>query len=105
MPNASQQCWSFAAPISRPAHFIEHSAAGRWGVRVSGLRARYPGAFEDALHLPELSVRAGELVALQGVSGAGKTTALRVLAGLPAQLTGVGQTRRWLWQSGLVRVG
>jgi ATP-binding cassette subfamily C protein CydCD len=61
-------------------------AAGRWGVRVTGLRARYPGAFEDALRLPELSVRAGELVALKGLSGAGKTTALRVLAGLhPAE--------------------
>jgi ATP-binding cassette subfamily C protein CydCD len=61
-------------------------AAGRWGVRVAGLRARYPGAFEDALHLPGLSVRAGELVALKGLSGAGKTTALRVLAGLhPAE--------------------
>jgi ABC-type transport system involved in cytochrome bd biosynthesis fused ATPase/permease subunit len=61
-------------------------AAGRWGVRVTGLRARYPGAFEDALRLPELSVRAGELVALKGLSGAGKTTVLRVLAGLhPAE--------------------
>ncbi|MEU4620809.1 thiol reductant ABC exporter subunit CydC [Actinoplanes sp. NPDC023801] len=61
-------------------------AAGRWGVRVTGLRARYPGAVEDALRLPGLSVRAGELVALKGPSGAGKTTALRVLAGLhPAE--------------------
>jgi ATP-binding cassette subfamily C protein CydCD len=61
-------------------------ASGRWGVRAAGLRARYPGAFEDALHLPELTVRAGELVALRGMSGAGKTTALRVLAGLhPAE--------------------
>ncbi|WP_433795603.1 thiol reductant ABC exporter subunit CydC [Actinoplanes sp. CA-252034] len=62
------------------------AASGRWGVRVSGLRARYPGASDDALDLPELTVRAGEIVALRGVSGAGKTTALRVLAGLhPAE--------------------
>ncbi|MEU4164978.1 thiol reductant ABC exporter subunit CydC [Actinoplanes sp. NPDC026670] len=62
------------------------AASGRWGVRAAGVRARYPGAFEDALDLPELTVRAGELVALRGVSGAGKTTALRVLAGLhPAE--------------------
>ncbi|GIE36452.1 ABC transporter [Actinoplanes italicus] len=61
-------------------------AAGRWGVRATGLRARYPGAFEDALWLPGLTVRAGELVGLKGPSGAGKTTALRVLAGLhPAE--------------------
>nr|WP_093616020.1 ATP-binding cassette domain-containing protein [Actinoplanes philippinensis] len=62
------------------------AASGRWGVRASGLRARYPGAFDDALDLPELRVRAGEFVALRGRSGAGKTTALRVLAGLhPAE--------------------
>ncbi|GGN44691.1 ATP-binding cassette subfamily C protein CydCD [Actinoplanes campanulatus] len=59
---------------------------GRWGVRAAGLRARYPGSLTDALHLPELFVHAGELVALRGPSGAGKTTALRVLAGLhPAE--------------------
>ncbi|MEV0901118.1 ATP-binding cassette domain-containing protein [Actinoplanes sp. NPDC049802] len=60
--------------------------AGRWGVRAAGVRARYPGSFLDALRLPELVVHAGELVALRGPSGAGKTTALRVLAGLhPAE--------------------
>ncbi|WP_308285473.1 ATP-binding cassette domain-containing protein [Actinoplanes hulinensis] len=62
------------------------SDTGRWGVRAAGLRARYPGSLTDALHLPELFVHAGELVALRGPSGAGKTTALRVLAGLhPAE--------------------
>ncbi|WP_239141706.1 ABC transporter transmembrane domain-containing protein, partial [Actinoplanes campanulatus] len=62
------------------------SDTGRWGVRATGLRARYPGSLTDALHLPELFVHAGELVALRGPSGAGKTTALRVLAGLhPAE--------------------
>lgn len=70
-------------------------AAGRWGVRVTGLRARYPGAAVDALRLDELGVRAGELVALRGRSGAGKTTALRVLAGLQSAEAGavaVGRT-------------
>ncbi|MEV6304814.1 thiol reductant ABC exporter subunit CydC [Actinoplanes sp. NPDC051861] len=61
-------------------------AAGRWGVRVAGLRARYPGGRGPAVTLDELDVRGGEIVALRGVSGAGKTTALRVLAGLhPAE--------------------
>ncbi|GAA4602560.1 ATP-binding cassette subfamily C protein CydCD [Actinoplanes octamycinicus] len=55
---------------------------GRWGVLATGLRAGYPGAVGDAVHLDELAVRAGELVALRGPSGAGKSTALRVLAGL-----------------------
>ncbi|GIF07838.1 thiol reductant ABC exporter subunit CydC [Actinoplanes siamensis] len=62
--------------------------AARWGVLVSGLRASYPGASRGALWLPELSVRAGELVALRGPSGAGKSTALRVLAGLHPADTG-----------------
>jgi ATP-binding cassette subfamily C protein CydCD len=53
---------------------------------VAGLRAAYPGAGGDALWLDELTVRAGEIVALRGPSGAGKSTALRVLAGLhPAE--------------------
>jgi ATP-binding cassette subfamily C protein CydCD len=52
------------------------------GVTACGLVVRHPGATVDALELPELSVRAGEIVALRGASGAGKTTALRVLAGL-----------------------
>ncbi|MFC7532874.1 thiol reductant ABC exporter subunit CydC [Actinoplanes sp. GCM10030250] len=61
-------------------------AAGRWGVRVTGLRARYPGGRGCAVSLDELGVRGGEMVALRGPSGAGKTTALRVLAGLhPAE--------------------
>ncbi|GIE95057.1 thiol reductant ABC exporter subunit CydC [Paractinoplanes rishiriensis] len=60
----------FAAPVEGP------------GVVVAGLRARYPEATTDALALPALTVRPGEIVALRGPSGAGKTTALRVLSGL-----------------------
>ncbi|WP_433825028.1 thiol reductant ABC exporter subunit CydC [Actinoplanes sp. CA-015351] len=63
-------------------------SSGRWGVRVSALRARYPGSVTDAVFLPELTVRAGEAVALRGPSGAGKTTVLRVLAGLHPAETG-----------------
>ncbi|KUL40224.1 hypothetical protein ADL15_07610 [Actinoplanes awajinensis subsp. mycoplanecinus] len=60
--------------------------AARWGVLAAGVRAAYPGTSGDALWLPELAVRAGELVALRGPSGAGKSTALRVFAGLhPAE--------------------
>ncbi|MFG1994834.1 thiol reductant ABC exporter subunit CydC [Actinoplanes sp. NPDC048988] len=59
------------------------------GVGAFGLRVRYPGATRDALTLDELTVRAGEIVALRGPSGAGKTTALRVLAGLQTPHAGV----------------
>ncbi|WP_285691678.1 thiol reductant ABC exporter subunit CydC [Actinoplanes sp. NBRC 103695] len=54
------------------------------GVWAAGLRVRHPGMRRDALRLEELVVRPGEIVALRGFSGAGKTTALRVLAGLQA---------------------
>jgi len=71
-----------AAPVDRP----RSDRAASIGIAVAGLRARYPGATADALVLPDLTVRGGEVVALRGPSGAGKTTALRVLAGLhPAE--------------------
>ncbi len=59
------------------------------GVVVSGLRARYPQATRDAVVLDDLVVRPGEIVALSGPSGAGKTTALRVLAGLQEASAGL----------------
>ena len=55
---------------------------GDAGLAAAGLRARHPRSTRDALALDALVVRAGEIVALRGPSGAGKTTALRVLAGL-----------------------
>ncbi|WP_308121337.1 thiol reductant ABC exporter subunit CydC [Paractinoplanes bogorensis] len=69
-------------PPTSPAAITPASPDGRTGVVALGLRARYPGANVDALELDELVVRPGEIVALSGPSGAGKTTALRVLAGL-----------------------
>jgi iron complex transport system ATP-binding protein len=48
-------------------------------IEARALRAGYPG--HDVLHGVDLSVRAGELVALIGPNGAGKTTLLRALAG------------------------
>jgi ATP-binding cassette subfamily C protein CydCD len=72
---------SAAVPVTR-----DDDAAP--GVTACGLVVRHPGATVDALDLPGLSVRAGEIVALRGASGAGKTTALRVLAGLQPLRTG-----------------
>ncbi len=61
---------------------------GEPSVMAAGLRVRHAGAGMDALHLPALRVRAGEFVALRGPSGAGKTTALRVLAGMHSPSAG-----------------
>jgi ATP-binding cassette subfamily C protein CydCD len=63
-------------------------AAGRPALSATPLRVRHPGAAADALELAGLAVRDRELVALRGPSGAGKTTALRVLAGLQPATTG-----------------
>ncbi|UWP87017.1 thiol reductant ABC exporter subunit CydD [Dactylosporangium fulvum] len=64
------------APAERPA------------VAAAGVRVRHTGAVVDALHLDTLTVHSGDFVALRGPSGAGKTTALRVLAGLQPVLAG-----------------
>ncbi|BFU44473.1 thiol reductant ABC exporter subunit CydC [Krasilnikovia sp. MM14-A1004] len=65
-----------------PARSGAGGEGGRPGIGATNIRVRHPGATGDALVLPGLAVAAGEFVALRGASGAGKTTALRVLAGL-----------------------
>ncbi|MEU8616013.1 ABC transporter transmembrane domain-containing protein, partial [Actinoplanes sp. NPDC048791] len=71
------------------AHDGRFGAGGeRPAVYAARLRVRHPGSTVDALGLDALAVREGELVALRGPSGAGKTTALRVLAGLQPAVTG-----------------
>jgi len=49
-------------------------------VRFEGVRFRYPTATGDALAGVDLSVRAGERVALVGETGAGKSTLVKLLA-------------------------
>jgi len=51
----------------------------------------YPqgGAVKTVLHDFDLAVRSGELVSLLGASGAGKSSLLRVLAGLKQALSGL----------------
>ncbi|GID31403.1 thiol reductant ABC exporter subunit CydC [Paractinoplanes brasiliensis] len=78
-----------AADSSCPGGHAVTASVGGGGVVALGLRARYPGAIRDAAVLDELVVSPGEIVALSGPSGAGKTTALRVLAGLHDAAAGV----------------
>ena len=49
---------------------------------ATGLGVRYPGAAVDALADADLSLGAGELVAVVGPNGGGKTTLVRALLGL-----------------------
>jgi ATP-binding cassette subfamily C protein CydCD len=61
---------------------------------VGGLVVRFPGRRAAATARVDLTVRAGEIVALTGASGAGKSTVLGALAGvLPAEATVDGEVR------------
>ncbi|MDE3128756.1 MAG: ATP-binding cassette domain-containing protein, partial [Gemmatimonadota bacterium] len=50
------------------------------GLRLAGVSRRYEGSGRGVESL-SLEVRAGELLALIGASGSGKTTTLRIIAG------------------------
>ncbi|MEJ5912892.1 thiol reductant ABC exporter subunit CydD [Pseudokineococcus sp. 1T1Z-3] len=71
-----------AGDTAAPAGPVPTTAGAAVSVAAAGVRVRHPGAVVDALDLPHLAVGGGEVVALRGPSGAGKTTALRVLAGV-----------------------
>jgi ATP-binding cassette, subfamily B, bacterial len=51
-------------------------------LRIEGLGFTYPGATRSALAGLELTIDAGEVLAVVGHNGAGKTTLIKVLAGL-----------------------
>jgi iron complex transport system ATP-binding protein len=51
-------------------------------LRVADARYRYPGAAADSVDGLSLDVRSGELLGIVGPNGSGKTTVLRLLAGV-----------------------
>ena len=55
---------------------------GGASISVDGLTYTYPGATRPAIDGLDLSVAAGEVVAVVGHNGAGKTTLIKLLAGL-----------------------
>ena len=57
-------------------------------LRVEGVSVRYPGRLEPALDSVDLRVPPGELVAVTGASGGGKSTLLAVLLGLVSPCAG-----------------
>ncbi len=56
--------------------------AGSYELRLENVSFRYPGAEEDTIRHMDLTVRAGEKLAVVGLNGAGKTTLVRLLCGL-----------------------
>ena len=60
---------------------IEGSPDGRYEVRLEHVSFRYPGAKCDMIHDLDLTVTAGERLAIVGCNGAGKTTLVKLLCG------------------------
>jgi ATP-binding cassette subfamily B protein len=63
-------------------------AAGPPVIRFEGVSFRYPGADRPVFDGLDLELRPGEVVAVVGVNGAGKTTMTKLLAGLYPPSTG-----------------
>ncbi|MDQ0425372.1 MULTISPECIES: ABC transporter ATP-binding protein [Cellulomonas] len=65
-----------------PTAGLPPAAATDRGLRLEGLRFRYPGADEDTLRGIDLDLPGGTSVAVVGENGAGKSTLLKLLTGL-----------------------
>ncbi|QFY09410.1 ATP-binding cassette domain-containing protein [Nonomuraea phyllanthi] len=69
------------AGVDRPALFASASPHAPL-VRFEGVSFQYPGASRPVLEGLDLTIRPGERLAVVGGSGAGKTTLVKLLAGL-----------------------
>ena len=99
------------APMPSPAAAalaamaVAGSASTETGViHLEGVECSYPGSDEPVISNFNLLVRAGEFVSILGRSGAGKTTALRVVAGLEQVSSGYVRVGGQLVSSSFVHV-
>ena len=54
---------------------------GGYELQLKNVSYRYPGAEQDTIHDLNLTIRAGEKLAIVGLNGAGKTTLVKLLCG------------------------
>lgn len=57
-------------------------SAEAYEIRLKGVSYRYPGAKKDTIHKMDLTIKAGEKLAIVGLNGAGKTTLVKLICGL-----------------------
>lgn len=67
--------------VHKLTSLAETGSAGPVPVRLADVRFRYPGTDRDALRPVNLTVAAGEHIAVTGANGSGKTTLMLLLAG------------------------
>ena len=56
--------------------------ADLYEIKLDSVSYRYPGADKDTIHNIDLTIRAGEKLAVVGLNGAGKTTLVKLICGL-----------------------
>src|SRR5690606_3631178 len=75
-------------PTAPPVPVRRAKAPAETALRAEGLRVRYPDAEGEALRGVDLTVRRGELTAVEGHNGSGKSTLALTLGGLIAPQDG-----------------
>ncbi len=61
---------------------VPRRADGKYELRLENVSFRYPKAQEDTIHNMNLTIHAGENLAIVGLNGAGKTTLVKLLCGM-----------------------
>lgn len=56
--------------------------SGSYEIKLEGVSYRYPNAQKDTIHNMDLTIKAGEKLAVVGLNGAGKTTLVKLICGL-----------------------
>lgn len=90
--NASYALKTLNSLMSGPSDAVVgrevHSRVGSLDIRMEGLRYGYEGAAAPQLDVPKLLIRHGARIAIIGRNGGGKSTLMRLLAGLATPSAG-----------------